>query len=879
MINFNEIKAVANHDLNYLMKLLPNAVKRGNELVCGNIYGDKGESFSYNISSGLWSDFAHGETGASVLDLVMARENCSVKEAAEIISAEFGGLKETSTKPVVVKEKPSKVVISERAEKGSQPSGAYIDGVWHTFSARWCYHDEEGYPIAYDCRIDTDDGKKIVLPFLYNGEKWYQKMLPEKRKLYNLHHITEYPERTIIISEGCKTANAVAKYFPNYVCTTWQGGSNSTGRTDWSPLSHRKIIIIPDADDCGRKAAEKIANLLKKSCASVRIVDTSSMEQIKKGWDMADALAAGMPQDEVVRFIKTNLHDYIATEVDGDNVIDPEVIVRSKPTIDYDDTFFRCLGVQGDVHFFYKKKTSQIIEFKPSSYDSKHLINLAPMSWWQVNYPDKSGVNWLQATDELCRVQEIIGVFDRAKIRGRGAWFDSGRTVLHLGEFLFTNGQIIDIDDFESEYFYERSPSLAVKVQTVLPAQDSRKLIELCRMARWDNPSYGDILAGWMFSALVCGAMPFRSHIYLIGAAGTGKSWMLDNVVKRIMGNIALSVSSKSTEAGIRDQLGGDIRPVIFDEAEAENQNDKTRMQSVFDLARNGSSEKADAIVKFGAKYVCRSAFLFASINSSMSKTADLSRTSFIKLANAPVRKSAELKQADNDKFRKLEIFASHLLTDEYIRCLLSRAIALVPVLRASHKVIADVAARDFGSRRLGDQMAMIISGLWGLQSDEVIEESVARKLIEQTCIKSDKDDDDNKTQEENALDHLLFSTIETQTRTGNKKYLLSLLISYLQGCESIDGLEREQVAVDLASKGIAIKKVGNLDCLMLSTNKATLPARLFKDSEWEFGWAEALLRIEDINKSTNNVYFSRTLTSKAIAVPLHLIIKDPLLA
>lgn len=879
MVNFEEIKAVANHDINYLMKLLPNAVKRGNELVCGNIYGDKGESFSYNINSGLWSDFAHGETGASILDLVMARENCTVKEAADIISAEFGGLKEVEIK-VKPKEKVEERIISEPAPKKSSPSGMFLDGNWVIFTKKWCYYNEDGYPIAYDCRVDTEEGKKLVLPYLFNGEKWYQKMLPNKRTLYNLHLIKKYPERTVIVSEGCKTADAVAKYFPNYISTTWQGGSNSTGRSDWGPLTGHKVIIIPDADDCGRKAAEKIAGTLSVSCESVRIVDTSAMEQIKKGWDMADALESGMSQEDVVAFIKKNLHEYISKEMDSEKVIDPDVIIRNnKPDVKYDDTYFKCLGVQGDTHFFYKKKTSQILEFKPSAYDSKHLINLAPMAWWQVNYPEKTGANWLQATDDLCRTQEKIGVFDRAKIRGRGAWFDAGRTVLHLGEFLFTNGQIIDIDDFDSEYFYERAPSLAVKVQTVLPKQDASKLIELCRMARWDNPSHGDILAGWMFSALVCGAMPFRSHLYLIGAAGTGKSWMLDNVVKRIMGNIALSVSSKSTEAGIRDQLGGDIRPVIFDEAEAENQSDKIRMQSVFDLARNGSSEKADAIVKFGAKYVCRSAFLFASINSSMSKTADLSRTSFIKLANAPVRKSAELKKADNDKFRRLEVFTSHLLTDEYIRCLLSRAIALVPVLRASHKIIADVAARDFGSRRIGDQMAMIIAGLWGLQSDDVIEESIARKLIEQTSIQSDKDDGEEKSQEENALDYLLFSTIETQTKNGNKKYLLSLLVAFLQGCENIDGLDRNQTALDLSSRGITIKQVGNLDCLMLSMNKAALPAKIFKDSEWEFGWSEALARIEDVEKTKNNIYFSRTLTSKAIAIPLHMIIKDNLLA
>jgi hypothetical protein len=47
-VDFEKVKAVANSDINYLMQLLPNAVKRGNELVCGDIYGSKGESFSYN---------------------------------------------------------------------------------------------------------------------------------------------------------------------------------------------------------------------------------------------------------------------------------------------------------------------------------------------------------------------------------------------------------------------------------------------------------------------------------------------------------------------------------------------------------------------------------------------------------------------------------------------------------------------------------------------------------------------------------------------------------------------------------------------------------------------------------------------------------------
>lgn len=870
-VDFEKIKSIAGSDENYLMQLLPNATKRGNELICGDIYGSKGESFSYNIRSGLWADFSTQQTGASIIDLIMARDGISAKEAAEKINSDIGGVQHVDA-PVKLKA-VNKHIVAKTAPKTSHAQVVVRDGERIKLSKVWVFRDKDGYPVACDGRIDYEDGKKEVIPFLYNGKEWYTKALSGDRLLYNLDKITTDPERTVIISEGCKTADAVATYFPNYISTTWQGGSNAVSKTDWKPLFGRKVIIVPDADDVGRKAAESIASKLTKQGSKVRIVTTDSMENIKKGWDIADALEAGMPQEAVIEFFKKNIGDFVAVTSE-DDVIDPDTIVTNNTDIKYDDSYFRCLGVQGDTHFFYKKQTSQIIEFKPSHYDSKHLINLAPLTWWQCSYPDKSGVNWMQATDDLCRLQEKIGIFDNTKIRGRGAWFDAGRTVLHLGNVLFVDGKLVDIDDFYTDYFYERSPSLAVKVQTFMPAGESAKLIQLCRMARWEKPCYGDILAGWMFSALVCGAMSFRSHLYLVGAAGSGKSWMLDNVVKRIMGNMALSISSKSTEAGIRDQLGGDIRPVIFDEAEAENNQDKVRMQAVFDLARNGSSEKADAIVKFGAKYVCRSAFLFASINSSMSKTADLSRTAFIKLANSPVRKSQELKEADNMKFRELEAFSSRLLTDEFIRCLLARAICLVPVIRKSHKVVADLAAKEFGSRRLGDQMAMIIAGLYGLMSDDVITEEEARKLIASTALQADKEDADDKTQEERCLDHLLFSQIDTQSRMGSKRYLLNLLVSVMNQSDEVEGLERPVVTQDMNSKGLSITNIGSIQYLCLSTNKSALPSKLFADSEWSFSWQDALCRIEGVFKTPNR-YFCKTLTSRAVAVPLYMVIKD----
>lgn len=873
-MDLDRIKKIAGTNKDYLLKLLPNARIKGNEVVCGNIYGDKGSSFSYNLLNGLWSDFATGQSGGSIIDLIMARENVDFMNAVRIINNEFH-IEDIATTEYVLTKKGTNKPKHVPAPKGSRPEYLSRGPVTVRLNQVWVYNNEHGFPIQCDCRINNKDGTKEVIPMLYDGEKWYPKALSNNRKLYNLDKILDEKtiSKTVIISEGCKTADAISVYFPNYVSTTWQGGCNAFKKTDWSPLYGRKIIIVPDADDCGLKAAENIAAILTAKNCSVRLVNMDAMQRIKKGWDFADALDGNMLQKDVVDYIKQHIYNFNAPVVDEE--INTEIIVDKKidkPT--YDDTYFKCLGVQGDHHFYYKKNTSQIIEFKPNFYDSKHLLNLAPLNWWQISFPrGKKDVDWVDVTDYLCRIQEKTGIFDITKVRGRGAWFDEGRTVFHLGNYLFVDGSIVAIDDFKSEFFYEKAPALAVKIQSKLPVDDAFEFVELCRMPRWERPCYGDILAGWIFSALVCGAMRFRSHLYLIGAHGSGKSWVLENIVQRIMGNIALYVASKSTEAGIREQLSGDIRPVVFDEAEAENPTDKQRMQAIIDLARSASSEKAESIVKFGSKYVCRSSFLFSSINSSMSKNADLSRTAFIKMKKAPLHTNKEQQLQDNIKFKELECKASKLLTDEYVRCLLGRAIALVPTIRESHKIIADLSAKEFGSRRLGDQMAMILAGLWGLQSDEVITEQDAINLIHYTNLQNNSSADE-QSQEELCLDTLLFSQIEIPSKIGNKKLPLNQIVSIANRTDFFDGISFEDAKKFLAARGVAIGNVNGKPHLLVAVNKNCLANICFEKTEWSSGWKDALLRIENVLRTDKNKYFSNTLISRAIAIPLELVIK-----
>lgn len=900
MLDFEKIKQGIIANPSIVAEFLPSGTKVGPEYRCANIFGEKGDSFSINLNTGLWSDFATGESGSSLIDLVSKQRQISFREAAELIASKLGGVYEGESAKVTKEPalpKKEDILIPKKPPFPA-PKSIYVAGKGETpIDDIWTYKNELGYVIGYDARVNHIDKngkeKKDIYPLRWNGEKWYTKALPAPRPLYNLDKIAADSDgkRTVLIVEGCKTAVAAEHYFPNFTVVTWQGGCKAVKLADWASIYGRNVVIVPDADKLindrtkdyfpweeqpGMKAANQIAKILYEHRCFVRIVNTKAMAEMKSGWDLADALAGGMKQLDVVKFVKENIYEYVPNESEEDNpdIIEPEVIVNKKAhKSEYDDTYFICLGVEGKNHYFYQKTSGQVIAFTPGGYKKENLISLAPLAWWEAEFPQKQGVDWEGAVDWLCRVQEKQGVYDKKRIRGRGAWFDDGKPVLHLGTSLFVDGQIMKIDEFHTNYIYEKAPALAVKLQTVLPKEDSARLIDICRLARWEKPYYGDLLAGWMFSAMVCGAMPFRSHLYLIGAAGTGKSWMVDNVIKVIMGKMALSVSSKTTEPGVREALGGDIMPVIFDEAEAENKADRIRMQAIFDLARQASSEGSDAIYKGGSNgsggfaYLCRSSFLFASINNSMTKDADMSRTTVIKLANSPLRKDPTARKKDNEAFRELERQVSMTFTPEYCRCLLTRAIQMIPKMRECAKVISNLCATEFGSKRIGDQTGMILAGIWCLKNDKPMAIEDARQLVSYCAIRKEKEDTgDDMTQEERALNHLVFSEVSFD----RNKYPLAMLLSFLEFRENIDTLSRSNLSAFLANRGIKLEN----DNLILSRNEKALPAQMFKDTEWEgVGWKDALLRIDGVT-SEKARRFCSGLVSGAVCVPLDLVLK-----
>jgi len=78
------------------------------------------------------------------------------------------------------------------------------------------------------------------------------------------------------------------------------------------------------------------------------------------------------------------------------------------------------------------------------------------------------------------------------------------------------------------------------------------------------------------------GALGWRPHIWLSGEAGSGKTTVVNLIIKRLVA-IAESVEGSSTAAGIRQKLEGDSRPVLLDEAERAHVGSDSRLQEILE--------------------------------------------------------------------------------------------------------------------------------------------------------------------------------------------------------------------------------------------------------------------------------------------------------
>lgn len=529
---------------------------------------------------------------------------------------------------------------------------------------------------------------------------------------------------------------------------------------------------------------------------------------------------------------------------------------------------FKPLGYMGSAYYYLPRGTEQVSEIKRGSHTSPaELLSLAPLEWWEMAYPkgDKGGTDWHAAANDCMRGCERRGIYSPDRERGRGAWYDKGAAVLHLGNHLLVDGKRKTIAEHDSDYIYTRQAPLEHGADAT-PATDDQAadIAELFEQLNWHKPVHAQLLAGWCLLAPICGALYWRPHVWLTAQRGAGKTWVQDHVIQPLLGPSALMVQGSTTEAGIRQKLKQDARPIVFDEAESEDHKSQNRMQTVIELARQSSSDSTAEIIKgtvngHGMAFRMRSMFLLGSVNVSLSQAADESRFSVLSLATPD--KSPE----ESERFANFSKRVDNTLTPDLCAAMRARAYHLMPVIRENAKTFARAVAEVLGSQRLGDQVGTLIAGACAYYRSDAISLDDARKWVRDMDF-SDAKEQEQVSDEESCLQRILQSQVQFDSERGQLRRSLGELVDAAIGSEHIGGLTQADANDILKRYGLMI------DGTNLSVaNKHAELEKLLKDTPWGAGWRRILGRIEGAYASNDVVRFAGA-RSRAVRIPLSFI-------
>lgn len=198
-----------------------------------------------------------------------------------------------------------------------------LNGLAHsrlgTYTRAWEYRDAAGRIVGYIARFDmVKDGKPVkeLLPITWchsddGKQAWWWKSFDKPRGLYNADKLSARPHDPVLVVEGEKTADAAELLFPDYVVTTWAGGSKAIKFADWEKLTGRDVIFWPDADVPGLKASKQLGEIMLSIFAKTfRVVQLpSGLEEAVKGWDLADEIPDGFGFDRKVLLLTAKTYE------------------------------------------------------------------------------------------------------------------------------------------------------------------------------------------------------------------------------------------------------------------------------------------------------------------------------------------------------------------------------------------------------------------------------------------------------------------------------------------------------------------------------------------------------------------------------------------
>jgi hypothetical protein len=846
---------------------------------CCPFHDEQTPSFTVSDKKGFFHCFGCGAHGDSI-DFVMQYEGLPFPDAVQRIIGNLPDAGQAQSTQRTKTHKPKPAVWQPLLKaKSTATESDFLHRRHGKPTHVWEYRNQKNELTGYVCRfpITKPDGTigKETLPLAWcvNSEtgaiEWRFLGFGIPRPLYGLQKLAT--KKPVIIFEGEKTADAGQNFFKAANTLTWPGGGNGVNNADFMPLAGEDVTLWPDFDwqidvktgelipehsQPGIKAMRAVYEKIKDIANSVRIVKPS--RDFQDGWDVAD----DAPMDNFSPFDYAKNNVVPASEYFADPITEQEPEALPEQTavqIDQEKDMInkniRILGFDRGSYYVYSFSKKQIVELKKSDFTQIGLIEIAPAEFWEILYPAKNGFSKDKAAEWIINTAHERGIFNPSMTRGRGAWIDNKRVVYHFGDQLSVDGILTPVTAIASKFIYENQNMLPVIPSDAMTVSESESIYNISTQFRWSRDASAPLLAGWIALAPFCGALKWRPHVWISGGAGCGKTTIVNDYIHTLLNGIDLFAQGNSTEAGIRQMLGSDARPVIFDESEQNDEREQSRVQNILSLIRQASSESAALTLKGTATgsamtFLIRSMFCLSSIQVGMKHQADKERLIILNLRPKHEQSNA------TDQWRDLSNKLQLLQRDETAPSrLFMRSLSLLPITLQNIKIFSDVCSKKFNSVREGDQIGTLMAGAYSMLSDDIVTPEFARDYID--SFSWDEHRDYAETDEAMAA---LSTLMECRIRGAYGETSVYETIK-----QSINSATPDDYRSLLERYGMKIK-----DGYLLVSNSSHAIKELMKNTPYAADIKGQLIRIKGA-KRWENEKFSGT-QSRSVGIPLGII-------
>lgn len=743
-------------------------------------------------------------------------------------------------------------------------AGCSNDSVIETLKGKGLWPEPERKPArkvmktivsTYDY-ADPDTGEVVMQVVRYepkdfrqrrpNGSGGWDWSVPaSKRILFNLPAV-KASNKLVCVVEGEKDVEGLAKI--GVVATCNPGGAGKWQDNYTAALAGRDVCILPDNDPAGEQHAEIVARSLYGVARSVRIVRLPDLPN--KG-DVTDWLSIGGDRDTLGGYYR-GAGDYSPPVADPEPTVSA-VFEASQPAI---DAPFRCLGYNRGTYYYLSLGTQQMTALTCAGHTTANLLGMAPLTYWEREFPSRTGFDVNTAMNALMRQCEKAGIFTPEMLRGRGAWWDDGRIVLHLGSLLYVDRTPSNPVAVRSRFVYERAEPMHADIDHPMTLKEAGEFLDLIRMMPWEHDIDALYVAGWCVLAHIGGVLPWRPHIWVVGSKGSGKSHVMSQVIRPVLGDNCVFLQGETTEAGIRQTLRYDALPVLFDEAEGEDTRATDRLQRILGLVRQSSSETGGKIAKgtvngTAMSFQIRSCFAFSSINASLVQQSDRSRVTVVEL-------KPEKRKHNLDELLAAE---ARVLNEANIQRFYSRAISMAPIIRANALVFSKAVAAVMGEQRAGDQLGTLLAGAWSLQSDDAVTFEQATEWVGKQDWGDQKEEVHGQSDEANLLAFLMQQQVRFSTQNGTRDLAIGELVAMADSGLYDESRSATQI---LGRYGLKISENG-----LVISNSADGLKRMLAKTPWSVNWGKVLRRLPNARVCGVTYFGYPKSESRAVWVPL----------